>query len=60
VKVLLLLSRGQATADRGFSVNAQLEVDNLLKMPLLPNILFMTMWVLSVGCRTLIAATTNC
>jgi len=59
VKALLLLSRGQATADRSFSVNTQLEVDKLMKMPLLPNVLFVTMWAPSAGCRTLIAATRN-
>jgi len=31
VKALLLLSRGQASVERGFSVNKQVEIDNLTK-----------------------------
>ena len=31
LKILLLLSHGQASVERGFSVNKEIEVENLLK-----------------------------
>jgi len=61
VKMLLLLSHGQANVERGFSVNKQVELDNLGEDTFVAkHTLSVTMLPLSVACRTLMPATSSC